>query len=78
MKSPHRLLGSSVNPTELSLTIKGILLTLIPVVIMIAAGLGFTLNTDDLTSFVNTLFAISTSCITLWGLGRKIYYQFKK
>ena len=72
----HRLLGSSQNVEKLSLTIKGILLTLIPVVIMIAGGLNVTLSATELTSFVNTLFGIATSCIALYGLGRKIANRF--
>lgn len=74
----YPVLGSSVNPEEVMLTIKGVLLTLIPVVVMIVGGFGITLNPDDLMAFVNTLFGIFTSCITLYGIGRKIVLKFVK
>jgi len=73
-----KLLGSSSNPEQLALTVKGFALTLIPVVVAIATGFGFTLNSEDLVAFVNTLFLIATSCITAFGLARKIYWTVKK
>lgn len=74
----HKILGSSQDPEKLALTIKGVLLTLIPVVVMVAGGLNITLNPDDLVAFINTLFGIFTLCLTAFGLGRKIVTAFKK
>ncbi len=73
----YPVLGSSSDPEQVALTIKGILLTLIPVVVMVAGGLNVTLNPDDLVAFVNTLFGIFTLGLTAWGLIRKIYYKAK-
>ncbi len=67
------VLGSSQNPEQLALTVKGVLLTLIPIVVMMAGGLNITLNSDDLIAFVNTLFGIVTLGITLYGIVRKIF-----
>jgi len=72
----YKYLGSSQNPEQLALTVKGVLLTIIPVAIMILGSLNITLNPEDAVSFVNTLFGIFTTCLTLYGLGRKIYIGF--
>lgn len=72
-----KLLGSSVDPEKIALTVKGILLTLIPVIVLIAAGLKVTLDPSDLESFVNTLFGVFTLFLTLYGLGRKIWIALK-
>jgi hypothetical protein len=74
----YPILGSSANPEEVALTVKGALLTLIPVIVMVFAGFNITLNPDDLMAFVNTLFGIFTACITLYGIGRKIVLKFIK
>lgn len=73
----NKILGSSQNPEQLALTIKGALLTLIPVVVMLVGGFGITLNPEDLVAFTNTLFGIITAGVTLYGLGRKIYNAIK-
>ncbi len=68
----NKYLGSSANPEKLALTIKGALLTLIPVIVLVAGGLNITLNPDDLVAFVNTLFGMFTLGMTAYGLIRKI------
>lgn len=68
----NKYLGSSANPEKLALTIKGALLTLIPVIVSVAGGLNITLNPDDLVAFVNTLFGMFTLGMTAYGLIRKI------
>lgn len=72
----HKL-GSSANPEELSLTIKGILLGIIPIVITLLSGKYPSLTADDLTNFVNLGFTALASITTLIGAGRKIYYSLK-
>ena len=74
MKLVHKypILGSSADSDKISLTIKGALLTLIPIVVMVAGGFGVTLNPELLGQFINTLFMVVTSVTTLLGLGRKI------
>lgn len=69
--------GSSVDPNQLALTIKGGLMTLIPVAILIAASLKVTLDASDLASTVDTLFGIFTLGVTFYGLARKIFYAIK-
>lgn len=72
-----KILGSSTNPEQLALTIKGILLTCIPVIVLILGGLKVTVDPSDLESTVNTLFGIFTLGVTLVGLVRKIYVAIK-
>lgn len=73
----NKIIGSSQDPEKIALTIRGAVLTLIPIIIMVAGGLNVTLNPEDLIAFVNTLFGIVTLGITLYGLGRKIVNAFK-
>ncbi len=73
----NKYLGSSANPEKLALTIKGALLTLIPVIVLVAGGLNITLNPDDLVAFVNTLFGMFTLGMTAYGLIRKIKNNLK-
>lgn len=72
-----KYLGSSVNPEKISLTIKATAATLIPVIVMIAAGLKITLSPADLTSFADTIAGMVTLSIALYGLGRKIFIAIK-
>ena len=71
------ILGSSQNVDSLALTVKGVLLTIIPIAVMVAGGLNITLNPDDLIAFVNTLFGIFTLGVTLVGLVRKVVNAFR-
>lgn len=73
----NKYLGSSQDPEQLALSVKGILLTLVPVVVALLAGFSITLDPNDLLAFINTLFGIITAGITLFGLGRKIWYKVK-
>lgn len=72
-----KFIGSSVDPEKLSLTIKGLAATLIPVIVLIAAGLKVSLDPSDLQSFVDTLLGIFTLSVTAYGLVRKAYYAIK-
>ena len=74
----HPYLGSSQDPNKLSLSVTGGLLTLVPLIVMIAGGFNITLDPDILAEFINTLLGIVTLGITLYGLGRKIIWAFKK
>lgn len=67
---------SSENPEKFSLTLKGTLLTAIPVIIMIADNLHFTLNAGKLEEMSITIVSICTGVITLYGLGRKLYNTY--
>lgn len=71
MKYP-KYLGSSTNPEELSLTIKGVLLSLVPILVVILGSFGVSVVQTDLVEFINAIFAVVSACIIAYGLGRKL------
>lgn len=71
MKYP-KLLGSSVDPAQLSLTIKGVLLGLIPLAIAVAKLSGVTLLEGDLVNLIEAVFAVVAGIITTVGAVRKV------
>lgn len=84
MKYP-KALGSSVDPQKLSLTVKGILVGLIPFIIIIAKGFNVDLNNDELMSVIDGIVslivnigAIVSVAVTVYGGIRKIINKFKK
>lgn len=80
----HKLLGSSVNSEKLALTIKGILVAILPVILFVAKLQGWDIGEGDLQNFIDVaIYAISAvgsaigAVMTLFGLFRKIYYKVK-
>lgn len=76
---------SSADPTRLSLTVKGILIGVIPVVLMVAPILGLNLEEGSLKDLVNAidqafiaLFGLAAAITTLYGLSRKIATGLRK
>ena len=76
----NRLMGSSVDPQKLSLTIKGILGT----VVILLGFLGYQniFDVDELTgaiiSVVEAVLVVISTGTALYGLIRKIINKFKK
>lgn len=80
-----KILSSSADSTRLSLTIKGLLIGVIPVVLVVAPTLGLNLEEGTLKEFVNALdqvfvalFGLLAAVTTLYGLGRKIVVGLRK
>lgn len=73
-----KILQSSTGSGNLSLTIKGLLLSLVPIAIAIASAQGVTLAEADLTKFINDLFTVIASITVVIGLARKIYLSATK
>jgi len=76
----NRLMGSSVDPQKLSLTIKGILGTV--VILLGFMGYNNIFDVTELTgaimSVVQSILVVVTAGTTLYGLIRKIINKFKK
>lgn len=64
-------LGSSQDPDKLSLTIKGLLLALVPVIITISQAYNLPITESDLVSLVNNLVAIVSAAVVIYGIVRK-------
>jgi hypothetical protein len=81
----NKLLGSSANPEELSLTIKGMIATIIPLFGLILKAAGHQVDDATLQEFTNTLSTIvvllgslAASVMMLIGICRKLYYDVVK
>lgn len=74
----YPVLGSSEDPTKLSLTIKSLLVALIPIVIAVAQYYSVSLNESDLTELVQQITVLVSAGGAIYGIGRKIYYKIKK
>lgn len=77
--------ASSVNPQELSLTLKGAIIAVVPIVALILKSAGHEIGNEDLESFVQIasdfVVAVGSAAslgIMLWGAIRKIYSIFVK
>lgn len=69
---------SSENPENFSLTLKGALATLLPVVLLLAQQLGFSLDGSNVEQYILSVITILTTLITLFGLVRKMVNTFKE
>ena len=86
MKKYPKFLASSVNRAELSMTIKGLMTSFIPLILMLAPMFGWSVSADDfknLTDGVDGLFKAVEGAIVagtaavasywiLWGAIRKV------
>lgn len=76
--------SSSVAPEQWSLSLKGILASILPVAIMLAPVFGFNAGQDALAQaaqsiveFVATVGAMVSGGVTAYGIGRKLVITFK-
>ena len=67
------MLGSSVNPEKISLTIKSTGLILVPVVVLIARSFGFEVVDTDLVQVVNALSGMVGMGGVIYGVYRKYF-----
>lgn len=79
------LLGSSVDPNKLALTVKGILVALVPLIILIANSQGLSLDEGTVNQTIeaivlgiSNIFAAVGTVMTIVGLVRKAYIKFFK
>ena len=69
---------SSTGNGDLSLTIKGVLIGIIPVVIILLGLLNVQVSSDQLVVGVEHITAIIAAAVTLAGASRKLYFWFKE
>jgi hypothetical protein len=80
----YGVLSSSVDPQSLSMTVKGVLLGIMPVIIMILNLRGIEMDNETVDLIVDTIVnivffggSIVASVMALWGAVRKIYQSYK-
>lgn len=68
------VLGSSVDPAKLSLTLRG----LIPLVVSVAVLFNVQVSETELETYVAAVVAVVSGLVTLYGAGRKAWVYLKK
>lgn len=76
-KKLPKMLQSSTDPSKLALTVKGILLSIMPLVIALFAYFGLEIATNDYAQAVEQITIILAASITFVGLVRKFYHFVK-
>ncbi len=74
----NKLLGSSANSEKISLTIKSVGVWLVPALLALITYFGWDITKNDLMELVNNFAILSASVMTIYGLGRKIYFKVVK
>lgn len=72
-----KFLQSSVGDGSLSLTIKGLLIGLVPTMISLFQFYGYNISENVLINIIENVFAIISLITITYGLLRKLYYSFK-
>lgn len=73
-----KLFGSSANPEKLAMTWKGIILSLLPIIIMFAQRANVDVTETQLVELVEAVSAAISSLMIVFGLLRKLYYKVKE
>ena len=68
---------SSNGSGDLSLTIKSLLLGVVPIVVTVGKMHGYEFAENDLVGLVDNTFAVLAIVGVLFGLGRKIWFAIK-
>ena len=83
-ESVNKFLASSVNSGELSLTLKGALLAVVPLVALVIRAAGGEISNDDLNAFVEAaseivliIGTLASSFLMIIGVLRRVYNSFK-
>ena len=74
----YKYLGSSVNPNNLSLTVKGAIISLIPLIVIILTNYNIDITSEELIEVVNAIFSALGAIMLAWGAVRKIYFTYFK
>ncbi len=66
------IIYSSENPQNFSLTLKGIVASILPIALLLGQQLGFSLDGANAEQFVLSVITVCTTVITLIGAIRKV------
>lgn len=73
LQEKYPVLGSSVDPANLSLTLKG----LVPLIITLLAFKGIQVENTLLDGYIEAIVGVISGLTVLFGLIRKIYNKFQ-
>ncbi len=68
---------SSTGTEDLSLTLKGFLLSIGPLAILAAKSFGYQIEQQQIEQVILAVTSIVSGLMILWGVARKIYFYFK-
>lgn len=68
---------SSNGSGSLSLTIRGALVAIVPIIVAILASQGINIDEIAVVEFIDSIFAAAAAVLIVAGLGRKLYYRLK-
>ncbi len=68
---------SSDGSGNLSLTIRGAIVAIVPIIVAILSSQGINIDQNVVIDFVDSIFAAIAAVMIAVGIGRKIYYRFK-
>lgn len=74
----NKLLESSTNPGEVSMTIQGALVAMVPIIIGIFKILGVQLSETTIMDIIQGATAATSAILMLWGSVRKLIAGLKK
>ena len=69
---------SSTGSGNLSLTVKGLILSLVPITITILQSQGVSISETEVVEIVNNVFAVISLCWIIYGGLRKIWNSFQR
>jgi len=74
----NKIIRSSVDPSKISLTVKGIGVAVIPVILFIGGIFGFDFVELDLTQLLNAIATLVSAVLIVYGLIRKFMVKYRK
>jgi uncharacterized protein YlxP (DUF503 family) len=72
------LIQSSNNPKEVSMTVQGMLIALVPIIVAIFQQFNISVAQTDVVTIIQQGVACVAGIMMLIGTVRKVYYQFVK
>lgn len=68
---------SSNGSGNLSLTVRGALVALVPILVAVLSSQGIDIDQNVVVDFIDSIFAVLAAAMIAVGLGRKLYYKVK-
>lgn len=77
MTTIYNLTRSSSDPQKLSLTIKGLLIAILPILLMVASSAGVEIPYAEAMKVIDSFVRVVAAVMVLWGATRKIHYRLR-
>jgi len=74
----NKFLVSSANSENISLTIKGIAVAVVPIILLVLNNAGVEISQTEIDEIVSVIISLVSMAMVAYGLLRKIYFFVKK